>query len=75
MSIKKLEKKKQYIHSLIKYHESISKLHSILNFCDTSKATLKLDVVERAATEFNQLKFHTYCCKAHLSTKEENVCD
>ncbi|XP_058802585.1 conserved oligomeric Golgi complex subunit 2 [Phymastichus coffea] len=67
---KEIRDRKQNIHSLIRFHKSISKMCNILNSCDMTKINLKPDVLERAATEFNQLKFHTSRCKSELSTDQ-----
>lgn len=70
---KEIRERKQSLHSLIRFHKSISKLSNILNSCNTSEVTLKPDILERAATEFNQLKFHTSRCISDLSVEQTNV--
>ncbi|OXU29997.1 hypothetical protein TSAR_008943 [Trichomalopsis sarcophagae] len=69
---KNIRERKQSIHSLIRFHKSITKLCNILCSCDTLKVPLKPDILERAATEFNQLKFHLSRCKSDLSTEQTN---
>ncbi|XP_051158118.1 conserved oligomeric Golgi complex subunit 2 [Leptopilina boulardi] len=59
--------RKQSLHSLIRIHKSISKLSSILSVGNTSEHSIKPDILERAATEFNQLKFHTSRCSADFT--------
>lgn len=70
---KELRDRKQSIHSLIRFHRSISKLCNILNSCDASKVTPKPEVLERAASEFNQLEFHSSRCKSELSAEQISV--
>ncbi|XP_014216039.1 conserved oligomeric Golgi complex subunit 2 [Copidosoma floridanum] len=69
---KKIREKRQSIHSLIRFHKSVSKLSNILSSCDASSVSLKPDVLERAATEFNQLKFHSNRCKSDLTQEQLN---
>ncbi|XP_011505049.1 PREDICTED: conserved oligomeric Golgi complex subunit 2 [Ceratosolen solmsi marchali] len=69
---KEIRERKQCVNSLIKYHKSISKLSNILTLCDTPENVIKPDVLERAATEFNQLKFHTNRCQSELTTEQIN---
>lgn len=65
--------RKQSLHSLIRIHKSISKLSSILSVGNTEEQPIKPDILERAATEFNQLKFHTSRCSADLTTDQNEV--
>ncbi|XP_014225281.1 conserved oligomeric Golgi complex subunit 2 [Trichogramma pretiosum] len=60
--------KRQSIHSLIRFHKSITKLADILSSCDKNINTSKPDVLERAAMQFNQLKFHFSRCQGDLSS-------
>ncbi|XP_043467121.1 conserved oligomeric Golgi complex subunit 2 [Leptopilina heterotoma] len=62
--------RKQSLHSLIRIHKSISKLSSILSAGNTAEQPIKPDILERAATEFNQLKFHTSRCSADFTTAQ-----
>lgn len=59
--------RKQSLHSLMRIHKSISKLSSILSARNTMEHPIKPDILERAATEFNQLKFHTSRCSADFA--------
>lgn len=70
---KEIRERKQSIHSLIRFQRSISKLCDILNSCDTSNINLKPDVLERAATEFNQLIFHSNRCQSDLTKDQTKV--
>lgn len=70
---KEIRERKQSIHSLIRYQRSITKLYNILSSCDTSNMNLKPDVLERAATEFNQLIFHSNRCQSDLTKDQTDV--
>ena len=68
-----IRERKQSIHSLIRFHKSIQKLCNILSSCDEKKITSKPDVLERAATEFNQLNFHFSRCQVDLTKEQISV--
>ncbi|XP_057339274.1 conserved oligomeric Golgi complex subunit 2 [Microplitis mediator] len=53
---------KQSMHSLGRVYKSVSKLKLILE-----SHVIKLDILERAATEYNQLRFHMTRCKEYIS--------
>lgn len=57
-----IKQQKQCMHSLGRVYKSITKLIQILETVD-----IKLDKLERAATEYNQLKFHASRCRDYLS--------
>lgn len=68
-----IRERKQSLHSLIRIHKSISKLSSILSAGNSIENPIKPDILERAATEFNQLKFHTSRCNADLAIVQNEV--
>ena len=68
-----IRERKQSVHSLIRIHKSISKLSSILSAGNSIEDPIKPDILERAATEFNQLKFHTSRCNADLAVVQNEV--
>ncbi|XP_034944246.1 conserved oligomeric Golgi complex subunit 2 [Chelonus insularis] len=67
---RKIREMKQCMHSLGRVYKSVAKLRSILQL-----HSLKLDILERAATEFNQLRFHMTKCKKHISQELNNNCE
>ncbi|XP_012267688.2 conserved oligomeric Golgi complex subunit 2 [Athalia rosae] len=68
-----IRERKQSLQSLAHVHDSIAKLSNILvkkSTADQKKEDqikLDSDLLERAATEFNQLKFHISRCKTDLT--------
>lgn len=68
-----IRERKQSLQSLAHVHDSIEKLSNILvkkstaNSKDEEQTKLDSDLLERAATEFNQLKFHISRCKRDLA--------
>ncbi|KAJ8684177.1 hypothetical protein QAD02_019969 [Eretmocerus hayati] len=68
-----IREKKQSVHSLIRFKKSLAKLSSILGPSDSPQIIYKPEVLERAATEFNQLHFHTNRCISHLSNTQINT--
>lgn len=58
---------KQSMHSLGRVYKSVSKLKLILE-----SHIIKLDILERAATEYNQLRFHMTRCKEYISEDLNN---
>ncbi|CAG5107799.1 Similar to COG2: Conserved oligomeric Golgi complex subunit 2 (Homo sapiens) [Cotesia congregata] len=61
---------KQSMHSLGRVYKSASKLKLILE-----SHVIKLDILERAATEFNQLRFHMTRCKDYMSEDLKKNCE
>lgn len=69
-----IRENKRSLHSLIRIHKSIVKLSSILliESSDHQQCT-EPDILERAATEFNQLKFNLSRCKTEMSQDQHAV--
>lgn len=70
---KEIRDKRQCIQSLIRFKKSLEKLTCILGSCNVLSVDLKPDVLERAATEFNQLNFHSNRCTSDLSQEQIKV--
>lgn len=74
-----IRERKQSLQSLAHVHDSIAKLSNILvkkraaDSKDEDQIKLDSDLLERAATEFNQLKFHISRCKADLTDARIDV--
>ncbi|XP_015595629.1 conserved oligomeric Golgi complex subunit 2 isoform X2 [Cephus cinctus] len=63
----RIRERKKSLQSLARVYKSIAKLSQILATSTTTAGSLKPDLLERAATEFNQLKFHTSRCKSDIA--------
>ncbi|XP_046424496.1 conserved oligomeric Golgi complex subunit 2 [Neodiprion fabricii] len=76
-----IRERKQSLQSLAHVHDSITKLSNILvkkntsNSKDKEQIKLDSDLLERAATEFNQLKFHISRCKTDLTEARIKTCN
>lgn len=68
-----IRERKRSLHSLIRVHKSIEKLSQILSSDCKEDECLEPDILERAATEFNQLTFHASRCKSEISNNHEKV--
>ncbi|XP_017890474.1 conserved oligomeric Golgi complex subunit 2 [Ceratina calcarata] len=60
---KKIREYKQSIFSLQHIYKSLNKLYSILSLTTFLDSPAKIDILEQAAAEFNQLQFHVSRCK------------
>ncbi|KAL0127418.1 hypothetical protein PUN28_005604 [Cardiocondyla obscurior] len=67
----KLRERKQSLHSLQHVYKSLRKLSSILCMKTFMANPTKIDVLEQAAIELNQLKFQMSRCKADISIDQE----
>ncbi|XP_043272378.1 conserved oligomeric Golgi complex subunit 2 [Venturia canescens] len=67
---RKIREYKQSLHSLGRVYKSLAKLSLILATCE-----LKPDMLERAATEFNQLKFHSSRCQDNIGQEHKKKCE
>ncbi|KAK0086234.1 hypothetical protein PV325_003542 [Microctonus aethiopoides] len=67
---RRIREQKQCMHSLGRVYKSVAKLKQILesNF-------VKLDTLERAATEYNQLRFHMTRCKEYIHDELNKNCE
>lgn len=70
----KLRERKQSLHSLQHVYKSLKKLSSILSMETFMENPSKIDILEQAAIELNQLKFHMSRCKSDISIDQEKVC-
>lgn len=69
----KIRERKQSLHSLQHVYKSLRKLSSILCMETFMENPTKIDVLEQAAIELNQLKFHMSRCKSDISIDQEKV--
>ncbi|KAL6266886.1 hypothetical protein P5V15_003714 [Pogonomyrmex californicus] len=67
----KIRERKQSLHSLQHVYKSLKKLSSILCMKTFMENPTKIDVLEQAAIELNQLKFHMSRCKSDISVDQE----
>ncbi|XP_012215519.1 conserved oligomeric Golgi complex subunit 2 isoform X1 [Linepithema humile] len=67
----KIRERKQSLYSLQHAYKSLKKLSSILSMETFMENPTKIDVLEQAAIELNQLKFHISRCKVDMSTDQE----
>ncbi|XP_012532234.1 conserved oligomeric Golgi complex subunit 2 [Monomorium pharaonis] len=67
----KIKERKQSLHSLQHVYKSLRKLSSILCMKTFMENPTKIDVLEQAAIELNQLKFHMSRCKSDISANQE----
>ncbi|XP_077256451.1 conserved oligomeric Golgi complex subunit 2 [Temnothorax americanus] len=67
----KIRERKQSLHSLQHVYKSLRKLSSILCMKTFMENPTKIDVLEQAAIELNQLKFHMSRCKSDISADQE----
>ncbi|KAG5327195.1 COG2 protein, partial [Pseudoatta argentina] len=67
----KIRERKQSLHSLQHVYKSLRKLSSILCMKTFMENPTKIDVLEQAAIELNQLKFHMSRCKSDISVNQE----
>ncbi|KAF3428619.1 hypothetical protein E2986_03735 [Frieseomelitta varia] len=63
---KKVREYKQSIFSLQHIYKSLAKLSSILSLNTFLESPVKIDILEQAAAEFNQLQFHMSRCKLNI---------
>lgn len=70
----KIRERKQSLHSLQHVYKSLKKLSSILSMKTFMENPTKIDILEQAAIELNQLKFHMSRCKLDISIDQEKVC-
>lgn len=70
----KIRERKQSLHSLQHVYKSVKKLSSILSMKTFMENPTKIDILEQAAIELNQLKFHKSRCKSDISVGQEKVC-
>ena len=70
----KIKERKQSLHSLQHVYKSLKKLSTILSMKTFMENPTKIDVLEQAAIELNQLKFHMSRCKSDISVDQEKVC-
>lgn len=70
----KIRERKQSLYSLQHAYKSLKKLSSILSMETFMENPTKIDVLEQAAIELNQLKFHISRCKVDISADQEKVC-
>lgn len=69
----KIRERKQSLHSLQHVYKSLRKLSSILCMKTFMENPTKIDILEQAAIELNQLKFHMSRCKSDISVDQEKV--
>ncbi|KMQ97057.1 conserved oligomeric golgi complex subunit 2, partial [Lasius niger] len=67
----KIRERKQSLHSLQHVYKSLKKLSSILSMETFMENPSKIDILEQAAIELNQLKFHMSRCKSDISVDQE----
>nr|CAD7568870.1 unnamed protein product [Timema californicum] len=65
---RELRAKKRSLHSLSHVHSSLNKLRELLKLHSEDKPVLPANLVERAASEYNQLQFNISKCQQHLDT-------
>lgn len=70
----KIRERKQSLYSLQHVYKSLKKLSSILSMETFMENPSKIDILEQAAIELNQLKFHMSRCKSDISVDQEKVC-
>ncbi|EFN61983.1 Conserved oligomeric Golgi complex subunit 2 [Camponotus floridanus] len=63
----KIRERKQSLYSLQHVYKSLKKLSSILSMKTFMENPTKIDILEQAAIELNQLKFHMSRCKLDIS--------
>lgn len=68
---KKVRDYKQSIFSLQYIYKSLNKLTSILCLNTFLENPLKIDILEQAAAEFNQLQFHMSRCKLNITNEKQ----
>lgn len=69
----KIRERKQSLHSLQHVYKSLKKLSSILSMKTFMEHPTKIDILEQAAIELNQLKFHISRCKSDISVDQGKV--
>ncbi|EZA51235.1 Conserved oligomeric Golgi complex subunit [Ooceraea biroi] len=67
----KIRERKQSLRSLQHVYKSLKKLSSILSMKTFMEHRTKIDVLEQAAIELNQLKFHMSKCKSDILDDQE----
>lgn len=67
----KMRERKQSLHSLQYVYKSLRKLSSILCMKTFMENPTKIDILEQAAIELNQLKFHMSRCKSDISVEQQ----
>nr|CAD7198055.1 unnamed protein product [Timema douglasi] len=65
---RELRAKKRSLQSLTHVHSSLNKLRELLKLHSEDKPVLPANLVERAASEYNQLQFNISKCQQHLDT-------
>nr|CAD7404247.1 unnamed protein product [Timema cristinae] len=68
-----LRAKKRSLQSLTHVHLSLNKLRELLKLHSEDKPVLPANLVERAASEYNQLQFNISKCQQHLDTAHKQV--
>ncbi|XP_043798151.1 conserved oligomeric Golgi complex subunit 2 isoform X2 [Apis laboriosa] len=68
---KKVRDYKQSIFSLQYIYKSLNKLTSILCLNTFLENPVKIDILEQAAAEFNQLQFHMSRCKLNITNEKQ----
>ncbi|OAD54822.1 Conserved oligomeric Golgi complex subunit 2 [Eufriesea mexicana] len=63
---KKVQKYKRSVFSLQHIYKSLNKLSSILSLNTFLESSIKIDILEQAAAEFNQLQFHISRCELSI---------
>nr|CAD7438945.1 unnamed protein product [Timema bartmani] len=70
---RELRAKKRSLQSLTHVHSSLNKLRELLKLHSEDKPILPANLVERAASEYNQLQFNISKCQQHLDTAHKQV--
>ncbi|XP_017793431.1 PREDICTED: conserved oligomeric Golgi complex subunit 2 [Habropoda laboriosa] len=69
---KKIREYKQSVFSLQHIYKSLNKLSSILSLNTFLESPAKINILEQAAAEFNQLHFHMSRCKLDIINDKQN---
>ncbi|XP_078047054.1 conserved oligomeric Golgi complex subunit 2 [Augochlora pura] len=72
---KRIREYKQSLFSLQHIFKSLNKLSSVLSLNTFLESPTKIDILEQAATEFNQLQFHMCRCKLDIIKDKQKECD
>lgn len=70
---KKIKEYKQSLFSLQHIYKSLNKLSSVLSLNAFLESSAKIDILEQASAEFNQLQFHVSRCKLEVINDKEKV--
>lgn len=71
---KKTREYKRSVFSLQHIYKSLNKLSTILSLNTFLESPAKIDILEQAAAEFNQLGFHMSRCKLNIINENQKVC-